>query len=330
MTWKLSPIPLLLLSSCAPYCDFKLPLQPGGPLPNWKLQLTQPPVLPLGGPNDFDSSDALNPSIIRRGPQLLNFYSGYDGKTWHTGLATSTDGSSWVKKGKVLSPDPATWEGNYIAANGAAIERNGELFYYYQAGSPPQIGLAKSTDGLRWTKLESPVVPAGPYGSWDERGVADPYVIEVGGSLYLYFLGQDRARRQRLGVAVSQDGLHWNKLIANPILELGEQGAFDEIGLGEPAVWPAHGYYWMLYTGRGKGEVRRMGLAYSTDGVKWQRLPASPFSGQADWNRQVVCDATVLIEGATVRLWYGGGDRPLPAEGLNGQIGYGVLEVVSN
>ncbi len=49
-------------------------------------------------------------------------------------------------------------------------------------------------------------------GSWDERGVADPYVIRAGGAYYMFYLGQDRARRQRLGVAMSDDGVTWYKL----------------------------------------------------------------------------------------------------------------------
>ncbi len=89
----------------------------------------------------------------------------------------------------------------------------------------------------------------------------------------MFYLGMDRARRQRLGVAMSGDGVSWYKLRSNPILELGDYGAFDENGLGEPAVWAARGYYWMLYTGRDRNEVRRLGLARSRDGVRWEKLP---------------------------------------------------------
>ena len=94
------------------------------------------------------------------------------------------------------------------------------------------------------------VLPAGPYGSWDEFGVSDPYVVRIEPYFYLYYTGLDRGSRQRLGVARSADGVHWEKLRSNPILEPGDPGSFDENGLGEPAVWQSHGFYWMLYTGR--------------------------------------------------------------------------------
>jgi hypothetical protein len=43
----------------------------------------------------------------------------------------------------------------------------------------------------------------------------------------------------------------------------------DEAGIGEPAVWQSHGFYWMLYTVRDFNENRHLRLARSTDGVRW-------------------------------------------------------------
>lgn len=275
------------------------------------------------GPDPVDQSDALNPSVVRHNGVYFNFYSGFDGKTWHTALATSADGIIWSKRGKLLSP--AGWEGDYIAANGSALRIADEFLYWYQAGRTPRIALARSPDGVTWRKHGAPVVGWGPRGSWDERGAADPYVVEVKGMLYLYYLGQDRAMRQRLGVAKSADGVTWTKLRENPVLELGDAGAFDENGLGEPAVWQAHGSYWMLYTGRDRSEHRRMGLARSQDGVRWEKLKSPVIGGDAEWNSKAVCDATVEVAGGDVRVWFGGGDRPSPDERLNGQIGYAVL-----
>jgi predicted GH43/DUF377 family glycosyl hydrolase len=159
--------------------------------------------------------------------------------------------------------------------------------------------------------------------------VADPYVIRIGSEFYMYYLGQDRAVQQRLGVARSADGIHWRKLRTNPILEVGAPGAFDENGLGEPAVWQARGWYWMLYTGRGAGEVRRLGMARSTDGVHWTKLP-QVFAGAHEWDAKVVCDPTVeVLDDSTVAVWFGGGDLARPDYNLNGQIGYGILHMAA-
>ena len=263
----------VVLCGCGKYRDFTLPEQPGGPSIRWKWQARAAPVLKRGGPGDWDAVDVLNPSVIRQGDAYYNFFSGYDGKTWHTGLAVSGDGVSWHKEARILSPDPATWEGASIAANGSAITDQSGILYYYQAGEPAQIGLARSRNGHQWQRNGAPVLTYGPYGSWDERGVGDPYVIRAGPGYYMFFLGMDRARRQRLGVAMSDDGVNWYKLRSNPVLDPGEYGSFDANGVGEPAVWTSRGYYWMLFTGRDRDEIRRLGLARSRDGVRWEKLP---------------------------------------------------------
>jgi predicted GH43/DUF377 family glycosyl hydrolase len=282
-------------------------------------------VLTRGAPGTWDAVDVLNPSVVRARGEYVNYYSGFDGRTWRTGTATSLDGRSWTKGGQMLSPDPRTWEGDYIAANGSAIERDGEFLYWYQAGKPPRIGLARSADGRRLDKHPAPVLALGPRGAWDERAVADPYVIAAGGRVYMYYLGMDRAARQRLGVAVSDDGVRWTKLRRNPVLELGGIGAFDERGLGEPAVWASHGWYWMLYTGRDRDEVRRLGLARSRDGVRWEKERDAVFSGAHAWNSKVLCDPSVESAGSEVRVWFGGGDAARPDERVNGQIGFATL-----
>ena len=80
----------------------------------------------------------------------------------------------------------------------------------------------------------------------------------------------------------------------------------------------------MLYTGRARGEKRRIGLAESADGVKWVRQPLV-IEGTSDWDREVVCDPSVEVLPDRVRVWFGGGDVARPDQGLNGQIGVGML-----
>jgi predicted GH43/DUF377 family glycosyl hydrolase len=293
----------LLCCSCGKYAKFTLPPpDAAGPKGPFHWQASAEPVLTRG--SDWDSSDVLNPSVIRYRGEYLNYYSGYDGRTWSTGVAASRDGIQWTKRGKILGPD---------AGNGSALVVGERILYWYQTGNPVQIALNGNI-----------VLKTGPRGSWDETGVADPYVIERDGEFYLYYLGMDRARRQRLGVARSRDGIVWEKLVSNPILELGSAGAFDEMGLGEPAVWTSGGSYWMLYTGRARGEKRRIGLAKSADGIHWSREPLV-MEGTEAWDREVICDPAVEVLPDGVRVWFGGGDVARPDQGLHGQIGEGML-----
>lgn len=313
------------LSGCGRYGDFALPtLNTGGPRLNvdqsggpfeWNAQAE--PVIARG-----DRSDVLNPSVVLFRGEYWNFFSEFDGKAWHTAAATSKDGFVWTERGRILSPQAE--EGEYIAANGTAFAVGDEIFYWYETGYPLRIALARSRDGSIWTRVPGVVLPEGPYGSFDAFAVADPYVIRAGDFFYMYYLGQDRAMRQRLGLARSRDGVKWEKLRSNPVME-GIAGAFDE-DLGEPAVWNSGGEWWMLYTGRAKDEQRRLGLAHSRDGVAWMRVPDFVIAGDQVWNRAVIADPSVepRVDGS-VRVWFGGGDTARPDQGTNGQIGVGLL-----
>ncbi len=303
----------LLLCGCGRYDDFALP-KPQGPALDLRWKLTATPVMERGA-----SLDVLNPSVVRWRDQYINLYSLFDGKSWHTALATSKDGLSWQDSGTALNAG-----NDYIAANGGALALGEELLYAYQAGPKGKtvIHLARSRDGRNWTK--EPILPLGPSMSWDEISIGDPYLLKASGELYLFYLGEDRARRQRLGVARSKDGKEWTKHRGH-LLELGGAGDFDENGLGEPAVFEANGQWVMLYTGRDRKEKRAMGYAVSKDGRHWQKLKEPVLRGDQPWNSAVVCDATVLVENGKARIWFGGGDQPKPDERLNGQIGYAEL-----
>jgi len=324
----------LLLAGCGRYADFTLPPIPGGD-PNLTFAFDARPEPVLERSSAWDSRDALAPSVVPSViglGRLFNFYSGYDGAIWRTGLAISADGIVWQPQGAVFAPDPQSWEAGYIAANGSALVYQNEFWYWYVAGprNAGRIGLARSRDGRTWRREPAPVLQNGPFESWDERAVADPYVIRIEPYFYLYYLGHDRADppRQRLGVARSTDGMHWEKLRANPILKPGPPGSFDEAGDGEPAVWQSNGFYWMLFTGRDFSEIRRLGLARSTDGVHWTELHAV-FSGTQAWDSKVICDPTVVVKDGEIRVWFGGGDAASPDENLHGQIGFAVLRPVN-
>lgn len=309
-------ISFLMPGGCGRYGDFALPRLADGRNVTLRVQLDPQPVI-----QREPEIDVLNPSVVRSNP-FFNLYSEFDGRVWHTALAESADGRHWTKKGRVLSPDASTWEGDYIAANGSALIENSKWWYWYQSGKGiPRIGLARSDDGIHWRKDPQPVLLPGPRGSWDERGVADPYVLKLGSEFYIYYLGQNRARQQQIGLARSEDGVHWMKLRSNPVMEAPDSGN----GIGEPAVWQWKGWYWMLYTGRGKTEQRELFAARSEDGVHWVRV-GKPIRGTEAWDSQVICDPTVVVDGDVTLLWFGGGDKPRPDEHLDGQIGFGVIE----
>lgn len=296
----------------------------------FKLEEKYPdPVLSRGKKGEWDSVDLLNPSVVKIDNTYYNYYSGYDGSVWKTGLATSHDGVNWTKheSNPVLDLSENGFDTQYIAANGAAVEFNGKVYYYYQAmddNGVTQIGLATSDDGVSFTKKEVPVLSLGESGTWDALAVADPYVINHEGYLIMYYLGMNELGIQRLGVAKSTDGINWEKSVANPILDVGSKGSFDMNGLGEPSVIYNAPYFYMIYTGRDEKEKRDIGLATSLDGINWSKISAEGIfhdRPMGTWDDSVICDTTLILDGDQLLVWYGGGNVNSPDENLNGEVG---------
>jgi len=120
----------VLLTGCGRYADFTLPApEAGGPRAPFTWEARPDPVILRG-----DSSDVLNPSVVRFQGAYWNFYSEFDDRThaMHTAAATSPDGLAWTKLGRVLSPQAS--EGSYIAANGSALVAGDEILYWYEVG----------------------------------------------------------------------------------------------------------------------------------------------------------------------------------------------------
>ena len=75
---------LLLLSACNLYADFTLPAPPPSQATAAGFDWNPDPS-PALSPGDWDSVDVLNPSVVHDAGAYYNFYSGFDGKAWHTG-----------------------------------------------------------------------------------------------------------------------------------------------------------------------------------------------------------------------------------------------------
>lgn len=81
------------------------------------------------------------------------------------------------------------------------------------------IGHAVTTDWTHWTTLP-PVLSQGPEGSWDAGPLMTGMTLHHEGRYYLFY-GSMVDRVQRIGLAISDDLIHWEKYDGNPILEPG-------------------------------------------------------------------------------------------------------------
>jgi hypothetical protein len=165
-----------------------------------------------------------------------------------------------------IEPDPPEavlipseiWEGATLAA--PEIARVGSelwLFYSGQAG----IGLARSTDGISFTKHSSPVLVAEAASSW-EAGEAprDPGFVELASDDFRLFY----AAAGRIGEARSSNGIDWQREI-EPVLE--PAAASDEPGFDSLAVFDPEPELAESATGRRITRVYYAGTGAEGSGV---------------------------------------------------------------
>jgi len=124
----------------------------------------------------------------------------------------------------VITPNPAAlWEA-YATFNPAAVVKDGKVFLLYRAedasgtqqigGHTSRLGLAESTDGLRFTRRAMPVL----YPDTDAQrqyewpgGVEDPRIVESDDGTYVLTYTQWNRDVPRLAVATSRDLISWTK-----------------------------------------------------------------------------------------------------------------------
>lgn len=115
------------------------------------------------------------------------------------------------------------WEAT-ATFNPAAVVKDGRVFVLYRAedatgelkigGHTSRIGLAESTDGLRFTRRDAPVLfpdsDAQRSYEWP-GGVEDPRIVETEDGTYVLTYTQWNRQVPRLAVATSRDLINWTK-----------------------------------------------------------------------------------------------------------------------
>ncbi len=196
-------------------------------------------------------------------------------------------------------PDKWVWD-FWLARDGAQHH-----IFYLQApralGHPAlrhqnaSIGHAISSDLCSWRVLPDALHP-GPGGSWDDLATWTGSAIDHEGLWYMLYTGINRAERgviQRIGLAVSDDLVHWEKHPANPVLEadprwyeLLDLARWRDLSWRDPWVFrdPADGSFHALITARSPvGRADGAGVvahACSSDLVDWELLPPLTAHGE--------------------------------------------------
>jgi predicted GH43/DUF377 family glycosyl hydrolase len=198
---------------------------------------------------------------------------GYEGGTKSLCHATASDPQgSWTRQGQVVAPSGGTdWYDTAIWH--PSIIKVADTYYLFfnatgtvSATETERIGYASATSlNGTWTVNSTSVLnPSGTGSDWDGSIVGDPSVYRIGDIFYMAYYGKGTAGVGRNGLAwATLDDFpdSWTRHSQNPILDVGESGAFDSDNAHKPFIVSTPGGLFHFYTAVDAADTFSFGLA---------------------------------------------------------------------
>ncbi len=221
------------------------------------------PVLTSGSPGTWDDYTVAMGYVLKvNGIYRLYYIGTRDSHTGNRqiGLATSTDGIHWEKYN-----DPIIQSDNinqYFMDVHGVIKYNGNYFMYYDA-SPQNnytnfnINMATSTDGIHWKKYgNNPILTKDR--AWESDGVSYCSVVKDSAGFKMSY---GNVPYSAVGMAYSEDGIHWTKDASNPVFNLSDvsQNWCSEICY--PYLFLNGNTLRIYYSGKGSDGMYHLGFA---------------------------------------------------------------------
>jgi predicted GH43/DUF377 family glycosyl hydrolase len=236
----------------------------------------------------FDADGVSDPVVFWSGTEWLMLYAGQGEGLTGIGLASSDDGLLWQTDHTPVLLTGEDWDALSIRPGSVSQGDEGfSLWYTGSDGDGSLVGRANSLDGRNWTKVlgagEDWFFEEGAPGAFDDSAVADPYVIDDGDLLHLWYSAFD-GDVWSIGYASSTNqGASWTRTLGavseetRPVIR-GQAASFDQLSARRPVVNEIDGRLFMLYTGQDSA-VDRVGLALGTGSAIWHRSPARATTG---------------------------------------------------
>jgi predicted GH43/DUF377 family glycosyl hydrolase len=163
------------------------------------------------------------------------------------------------------------------------------------------IWYAESKDGINWHSTQnSPVITPGDFESWDDYSVAPGAVFKEGNYFKMYYNGfHDQYGKWNIGLAVSSDGIHWEKN-SEPVLIASD----EEYQIGVSSIVIYNQTYYMFYSVR-RYPYYNICLATSSDGIHWAKYENNPIlSVTKDWEGTGIYSPSVIYNQGKFEMIY--------------------------
>lgn len=226
----------------------------------------------------------------------------------------------WKKHGLMLRPDRSkSWMRSHVAVPCLEQVRGDRYRMYFcsrDAQNRSQTGYAEFdiTNPAKILYLTpKPVLPLGELGAFDDNGVTPTWVLDRGGSKYLYYVGWNRGATVRMhlyvGLAISKDGGKTFKRYSRaPVLERVKEDPLLTATLsilkegGVYRMWYISGDRWFARGGE-TFPVYNVKYAESRDAIHWERKGrvCIDYKNKAEHALARPC---VLKEDGVYKMWY--------------------------
>lgn len=296
------------------------------PFGKWTRLSAEPIISPRG--DGFESAGTFNPSVVKYQNKFVMLYRAQDKKgTSSLGYATSDDGVHFTRRAEPVFAASASYE------KGGGVEdprivRIDDMFYLTYTGynnvdgagpdkKDAQLCLATSTDLIHWER-KGVILPS-YQGKWNVKWTKSGAILaeRINGKYWMYFLGDAKGKDTQMGVAYSEDLVHWTEALDHPILS-SRPGTFDSqvVEPGPPPILRPEGIF-LVYNGADDAQLYSTGwvLFDKNDPTKVLARADHPiFSPLREWEKVGQVPNVVFVEGLVREknrwlFYYGGADK---------------------
>jgi beta-1,2-mannosidase len=284
----------------------------------WARGSQEPILAPQG--SDWESAGTFNPAVILHDGKFVMLYRAQDrAGTSRLGYAESADGIHFTRRaGPVLSPE-TSYEKNGGVEDPRVVKIGGTYYLTYTGYNKKdaQLCLATSADLIHW-KRHGVILPAYE-GKWNRGWTKSGAIVpdKIAGKYWMYWLGTTADKTDQMGIATSEDLLHWKEAMDTPVLPR-RPGQFDSrvVEPGPPPFLTNDGIV-LVYNGADDQLVYRTGIAIfdRKDPRKVLYRSDTPiFQPELDWEKTGQVPNVVFVEGSVAQgdqwlLYYGGADK---------------------
>jgi beta-1,2-mannosidase len=296
------------------------------PFGKW-TRLSPDPILSPQG-DGFESAGTFNLSVIKKDGKFVMLYRAQDRKgTSALGYATSDDGIHFTRRAEPVMVSEAPYEkgGGVEDPRLQKIDGTYYLTYtgYNNVDGPAadkkdaQLCLATSADLVHWQR-KGVIIPSFK-GKWNVKWTKSGAIVpeKINGKYWMYYLADAKGQDTQMGVAYSDDLLHWTEALDHPVLA-SRPGSFDSqvVEPGPAPIITPQGIF-LIYNGADDKLVYSTGwvLFDKNDPTKVVARASEPvFAPEKEWEKVGQVPNVVFVEGM-VRdgdrwlFYYGGADK---------------------